>query len=260
MTTRTLTSPRNVWPHDYGDDNNGNDLITGTGNRDIIFTGQGDDIVNAQGGDDLVYSGHDNDTLNGGFGNDVLVGEDGDDKINGEANVDTLFGYDGNDSLNGGDHNDFLFGGSMADTLDGGTGDDRLYGEEGSDTLKGGEDNDSLNGGTEQDLLTGGLGNDVFVFANVNDSTLTNPDKILDFATGDRIDLSPIDAKDNTAADDAFNSLITKATGAPVTLAQGALYYDTANQDLYGNVSNDTTADFMIHVGRTDVTAVDFIF
>ena len=86
-----------------------------------------------------------------------------------------------------------LAGNGGNDTLTGGSGNDYLYGGAGNDTLIGNGGNDTLVGGTGADTLTGGAGNDVFVLSN---AAITNGpgnvDTIVDYATGDTIDLTQI--------------------------------------------------------------------
>ena len=62
---------------------------------------------------------------------------------------------------------------------------------------------DTIYGAGGADLLTGGGGNDTFAYINAAHSTAAAMDQILDFATGDLIDLSAIDAITG-GANDAF--------------------------------------------------------
>jgi len=100
------------------------------------------------------------DVLNGTGGKDVICGLDGNDTLNGLGGKDVLVGGDGDDTLNGGGGKDKLFGGAGNDTLNGGNGKDKLFGEAGSDTLAGGNGKDRLDGGTEADSCAGGRGKD----------------------------------------------------------------------------------------------------
>src|SRR3954468_2208338 len=58
-------------------------------------------------------------------------------------------------------------------------------------STKGGVGDDSIDGGPDDDQLWGGPGNDQFLFKSVS---AANGDQIMDFAQGDIIDLSAIDA------------------------------------------------------------------
>jgi Ca2+-binding RTX toxin-like protein len=68
-------------------------------------------------GDDLVYGTADSELLSGGAGNDTLLGMGGDDLLVGGEGEDHLIGYDATNTLDDG-----------TDSLDGGTGNDRLTG------------------------------------------------------------------------------------------------------------------------------------
>ena len=117
------------------------------------------------------------------------------DTITGDANPNVLKGMGGDDTLNGGDETstvsgsgDKLYGGAGKDTLNGGAGSDTLSGGAGDDTLDGGTGADTINGGAGDDDLSGGGGNDTFVFSPMDGAG--DSDTILDWADGDRIDLS----------------------------------------------------------------------
>ena len=152
-------------------------------------------------------------TLNGGPGGDDLIGGPGNDLLNGGAASDfadyslaaagvtvsiavataqNTIGA-GRDTLVGIEK---LVGSAFIDHLTGDAGPNALYGLAGADVLT---------GGAGQDSLGGGAGNDTFVFAAVGDSTVAAPDTILDFQSGDRIDLSAIDANTGVAGDQAFH-------------------------------------------------------
>jgi Ca2+-binding RTX toxin-like protein len=79
----------------------------------------------------------------------------------------------------------------------------RLIGGEGADRLTGGAKADLISGGDGADLLAGGSGADSFVYQRASNSTASARDTILDFAAGDKIDLTRIDAVPG-GANDAF--------------------------------------------------------
>lgn len=85
--------------------------------------------------------------------------------------------------------NDILSGGVENDSISGNNGDDRIYGNLGNDTLNGGLGNDILYGGLGADSLVGGEGNDHYYFSVVNDSTLSNVDKLTGEFNGALADL-----------------------------------------------------------------------
>jgi Ca2+-binding RTX toxin-like protein len=149
--------------------------------------------------DDHLWGDDGVNMLEGLNGNDSLKGFGGADGLHGGDGDDTLRGMDGDDNLSGGSGNDTLYGGTGADLLMGDAGDDYLHGGDGNDNLSGGNGNDTLNGGAGHDGLTGGAGADTFAWSFTSDTGLVFPftmDRISDFnfAEGDRIDLSAIDA------------------------------------------------------------------
>ena len=154
----------------------------------------------------------------------------------------TLNGTAGNDTLNGGNGND---------TLNGLAGNDTLNGGYGTDTLNGGDGNDILNGGLGEDTLTGGAGSDTFAFSS---SLEADYDYITDFAAGDKIDLSGIDANPVLPGDQAFSFIGASAfTGTP-----GELNYQYGH--LYGDLNGDKNWDFTIYLGNSPtLTSGDFI-
>lgn len=173
-----------------------------------LFATSGDDARSGSAADDLIVLLAGDDWADGGAGDDTLDGGPGNDKLNGDAGADLFLGGSGNDTVRGGagddtasgaSGNDHLFGEGGANSLDGGAGDDRLYGGAGPDTL---------DGGAGGDRLYTGSGTDVVVYGAPADSAKTAGfDRIYDFqpGTGDRIDLSGIDARPDLPGDQAFN-------------------------------------------------------
>lgn len=84
-------------------------------------------------GDDVLYGTPDGDLLDTGAGNDIALGLAGDDRISGGEGNDLLHGGAGDDVLEGNTGNDVVYGGWGADQLTGGTGNDQLFGEWGGD-------------------------------------------------------------------------------------------------------------------------------
>jgi Ca2+-binding RTX toxin-like protein len=127
----------------------------------------------------------------------------------------------------------------------------RVYGGSGNDVITGGAGNDWLFGGDGTDTLTGGAGNDVFYFDAL---TQSNPnvgrDGIQDFATGDRIDLSGIDAVSG-AGNDAFTFI---GSGAFTNHAGELQALNTAGPiwTISGDTDGDGVADFQLTVVVTD--------
>lgn len=180
-----------------------------------------------------------------------IQGTPDDDNLVGTSLNDAINGGGGNDIIDGGDGADALTGGAGGDRIDGGAGADAIYGLGGADTLDGGGNNDILIGGGGQDTLTGGLGQDRFVFNAMTDygvptdSTLAAPDTITDFAPGDKIDLSGIDAYNNELNDQAFRLVFNTGTVPPTSVPVGVanITYDT--------VHNITVIELNNHTGTT---------
>ena len=175
----------------------------------------------------------------------------------------TSYGTAGNDTLFGTPHNvdDTIYAGSGDDVVYGRWGNDTLYGGDGADRLYGDGGNDVLSGGTGADVLKGGAGTDRFVYAAIGDSTVgaAGRDIIADFAVGDRIDLSAIDA-DGAAG--GGNTEFVFGTGA-FTVHPGevrVVSYGGGRQGVYLDVNGDTTPDAIIEVyAAHDLTAEDFV-
>ncbi|MEH3101714.1 beta strand repeat-containing protein [Sphingomonas adhaesiva] len=253
--------------------NGGNDSLLGNAGDDLMFGGEGNDILNGGTGADTMYGGTGNDTYyvddagdqlreEAGEGIDTITttvtrsiadnienltmagtadirasGNDVANVMRGNAGANTLQGYGGNDSLYGGDGKDLLIGGD---------GDDLLSGDAGDDYLLGGEGVDTLIGGAGADTMEGGAGNDSFLFTSASDA---NGDQVLDFATGDRLNLSRIDAVAGTAANEAFTFLGTAGFSGKA----GQLRYEVAGDrtTIMGDVNGDAVADFAITLTGT---------
>jgi uncharacterized delta-60 repeat protein len=133
-------------------------------------------------------------------------------------------------------------------TLTGALESDTLKGLGGKDTLNGGAGADKLLGGSGADRLTGGAGADIFVFTKLSDSTVAKAgrDTIYDFAHGDRLDLSAIDANGSAKGSPAFHFIGETEFGGH----RGELRFDKAKSDtfVYTDVNGDKHADFGIHL------------
>ncbi len=68
----------------------GNDVVTGSTNANIINGNRGNDTISGAGGDDTLFGGKDNDVLDGGEGNDILFGDLGSDILTGGSGRDTF--------------------------------------------------------------------------------------------------------------------------------------------------------------------------
>jgi Ca2+-binding RTX toxin-like protein len=112
----------------------GDDLLQGTPERDVIWGGGGDDEILGSLGNDLLCGGPGADLIHGGRGNDVadggagaadrVIGDLGDDKLlGGSGGADEVAGSLGIDTINGGPGDlDFVHGDYGYDRMDGGPG------------------------------------------------------------------------------------------------------------------------------------------
>ena len=237
----------------------GDDRVSALGGADKVDGGAGNDWIDGGSSDDTLIGGLGNDTLLGGTGRDSLLGGAGNDVLEGGDSADVLDGGDGADRLLGGAGDDKLHGGMGNDTLDGGIGKATLEGGAGDDVLRGNTSGDVLNGGIGKDIMTGGGGNDMFVFASLADSPVgTGRDVVTDFAPGDRIDLSRIDARPDITGDQAFSFI----GEMPFTGSRGQVHF--VRQDgvtlVEADVNGDRVADFQLELAASvALRAGDFI-
>jgi Ca2+-binding RTX toxin-like protein len=249
----------------------------------LIFGGNGNDNLTGGAGNDGFYFGpgqyNSSDILNGGAGTNDQLGLDGDYTITLGGNVTnvevlvllhgptatpnhfditsgnafvasgqtmTIFGLQVETSI--------LFNGSGE--LDGAF---KIYGGTNADTLTAGSGADWLFGGNGADSLTGGAGNDIFYYDAVAQSTAANSDTITDFAAGDKIDVSGIDAIAG-GGNDAFSFL---GSGA-FTHTAGELRVENQGGSTYlvqGDTDGDGIADFQLTFIASDahpITSADF--
>ena len=199
--------------------------LTGNELNQTIYGNGGNNVLNGGGGNDYLVGGEGTDTLIGGSGNDTIrvndasdviveaVGE-GDDIVRASTSytlaagvaVETLTTKNSSSTaaldLTGNEFSQTIYGNDGANVLSGGGGGDYLGGLGGNDTLVGGAGADSL---------AGGAGNDTFVFNAASESALGAADRVLDFASGDLIDLAAIDADASLEGDQAFTFVGTAA-------------------------------------------------
>lgn len=257
----------------------GNDTFVDSAGADLMIGGRGDDMYNVDNlgdrvverdgeGFDTVYTtvsfaigagqsieslrarGTAAIDLTGNEFDNAIRGNDGANALRGGGGDDALDGYGGNDRLWGDDGNDSLSGDDGNDTLYGGNGDDRLNGDAGDDILV---------GGAGRDLLTGGAGRDRFVFSSLGDLTNNRDtsDVIFDFASGDVIDLSAIDANAGAAGNQAFSFI----GGAKFSGRAGELRVtkNGTRWEIEGDVNGDGVADFVLGANKSSAfTQYDF--
>ncbi len=294
----TGNEARNIIGGELGNDtlngNGGDDSLSGEAGDDTLNGGDGNDRLVGGDGTDILHGNADNDSIDAGAGNDLVTGDTGNDTLTGGAGDDQIIGGAGNDFIEGGAGADTITGNDGIDTasyagsaagvtvdLAAGTGtggdaqgdtlsgieqvlgsdlNDTLTGDANANTLWGLAGDDVLIGGGGGDALKGGAGNDIFVYAALSDSAVSGigKDTITDFAAGDRIDLSAIDADGNSVnGDTAF----TFGTG-DFTRTPGELRVVTAGaiQVVYVDVNGDKAPDFAINViSDHPLTAADFV-
>jgi hypothetical protein len=114
-----------------------------------------------------------------------------------------------------------------------------------------------LIGGTGRDEMHLGLDSDIdrVRLSSINDSTVgSNRDLIFDFKAEDLIDLSVIDANQNTLGNQAFAWSTTGAAAYAVWIVSGT------DSIVSGDVTGDGSADFEMQlVGVTSMAQEDFV-
>jgi Ca2+-binding RTX toxin-like protein len=223
--------------------------IVGTAFHDVLGGGFGNDTIDGLGGSD---------DMAGGKGNDTYIVESKGDIITELANEGIDNVLSSADYTLTANVENLTITGTSGRAATGNALNNIIIGNAANNIINGAAGNDVLIGGLGTDNLTGGIGNDIFKFNGILDSQTGNKhDIITDFATGDKIDLSLIDAISSTSAvNDAFSYI---GSGA-FTKVAGQLQFDAVNHNLSGDVNGDGKADFEINlVGVTTLSATDFI-
>lgn len=136
---------------------------------DVILGTPEDDVIDGLGGDDTICGGEGKDRIDGGAGHDRLYGQQDGDVLRGGPGNDSIYGQQGWDTLKGGHGNDVIRGGTGKDTIFGGTGADSIEGNKGSDTIDAGNGNDTVTAGHGDDAVNGGKGNDTIAGGDGSD-------------------------------------------------------------------------------------------
>jgi Ca2+-binding RTX toxin-like protein len=213
-----------------------------------------------------------NDTLDGGRGVDTMIGGEGDDQyfVDVSGDVVTEVAGQGTDTVNSkitftlADHFENLTllstgningtGNSVANVITGNRGNNVLNGGGGDDTINGGAGNDTLNGGAGADTMNGGSGTDKFVFTSASDA---DGDSIVNFTSGETIDLSAIDWDTVTGGDQAF---VMDANGTFVAGEVDIIVLGTtATVNLYTDNVDGVDASFTVSL-PVGATEVDMLF
>ncbi|MEX5282167.1 MAG: hypothetical protein NW700_11475 [Nitrospiraceae bacterium] len=222
----------------------GDDVLYGTNDAEIIDALGGNDYAEGRGGNDQVIGGDGHDQLFGNSGNDTLMGGAGNDRLYGEYAYD-IGDTPGNDVLDGGTGDDYLQGDAGNDTLLGGEGNDGLAGGDGDDVLTGGAGNDSLNGGAGADSLDGGEGDDVLTIDSADTSVGGGAGRDVLFvqgAGGVTVDLSTFEEVYGGAGNDVFTNSTPATTAALYVEGRGGNDQITGGDSpdqLFGNSGDD---------------------
>jgi Ca2+-binding RTX toxin-like protein len=247
----------------------------------FIYGGKGVDTLTGGAGNDVFFFVEDgryapSDHVDGRAGQDIMVLRgDYDLTLSADSlvNVETVTFLSGTDARFYASGTDFHYAIATADntvgagvtmTFNGGAlraaetlsfdgsaetdGHMRIFGGAANDHIIGGGQSDLIYGGGGADVLTGGGGGDEFRYQATGDSTVAAADRILDFTTGDFINLGRIDAITG-GADDAFR-LVGAFTGHAGELE----LLNTAGNawTVSGDVDGDGHADFQILVTVAD--------
>lgn len=144
----------------------------------------------------------------------------------------------------------------QADYIVGNDMDNLIDGVSANDTLKGGAGNDRLIGNNGTDTLWGGTGNDEFDFNTI--PSIVN-DQIMDFETGDKINLWDLDANSVLTGNQAFTFIGSNWLANAGNLG---VYPDAGanHTSVQGDVNGDGAPDFNIIIsGLRPMTASDFV-
>lgn len=266
---------------------------TGGGGDDILIGNGVDNILIGNAGNDAMEGRLGNDTLNGGVGADLMLGGAGNDFYFVDNIGDSVveLASEGTDTVSSSisytltDNVDNLILTGSATNGTGNALDNVITGNALANILSGGAGNDRLIGGDGVDSLIGGLGNDIFV-AEINATKVASKggmislDRVMDFAAGDKIDLSGLDANTNVAGDQAFtlvNSANPKNAGeisirhfGNMNAAEAALGMDLDGVDgaspfsgpvsvVFGNVDGGDADFAMVFINTPQLTVSDFM-
>ncbi|WP_198672076.1 calcium-binding protein [Pseudogemmobacter bohemicus] len=237
----------------------GNDLLRGAAGNDTLFGGEGDDTFFGDAGYDMFYGGLGNDIYYVNTVHDVVIEAAGEGTDLVASTVSWTLGAHIENLILRGSANLTGIGNEYGNKIIGNDGNNVLDGAGGNDYLAGGAGDDMLIGGDGMDLLFGGAGADVFVWRNAAESAVgTGRDQIGDFAAGDLIDLSAMDADSLTEGNQAF-TFIGHANFSGVA-GQLNLWGNGSVTILQGDLDGDRQADFQIMVsGVATLSETDFL-
>jgi len=259
--------------------------ITGNALGNTLLGGLGNDALTGLGGNDTLDGGVGADAMTGGVGNDLYFVDNAGDSVvelggEGTDTVSSSISYTLGDNVE-----NLVLTGSATNGTGNGL-DNVITGNSVANTLSGGAGNDRLVGGDGVDSLIGGLGNDIFV-GEINatkvasKSGMISLDRVLDFAAGDVLDLSGIDANTGVAGDQAFTFVghanpngageVGIRTFGNMNAAESALGMDLDGIDgpstfagpvtvVFGNVDGGAPDFAMVLMNNATLTSSDFNF
>ncbi|HEX8623466.1 MAG TPA: hypothetical protein VF782_00150 [Allosphingosinicella sp.] len=222
----------------YG--NEGNNVLASGGGGDHLNGGGGDDIYFVTAGD-LVFenAGKGYDTVNSNSNYTLYPGSYVEVLGTVDASATTAINLTGNELHN------LIYGNEGANVLTAGGGGDHLHG---------GGGNDILVAGAGADLMVGGAGVDTFQFQNVDPAI----DVIHDFTSGEKIDLSQIDANSFLSGEGSFTFIGGNAFSGKA--GELRVLMDGTTAHILGDVNGDGVADLHISVlNAPPLTGNDFI-
>jgi Ca2+-binding RTX toxin-like protein len=243
-----------------GTGNDAANRLVGNAAANTLKGGLGDDTIDGGGGKDVLEGGKGNDTYVLGKSNDKVNDKVGTDDTITSTSSRKLADFKGIENLT-------LVGpGNAKGTGNGGAND--LVGNAGNNELKGGGGKDMLAGGLGRDLLWGDAGKDIFDFNAIAEIGKAKGfrDIVRDFESGDRIDLSTIDANLLSIGDDKFKLLGKEAS--KFGGVAGQLIWDKQDKAgtskdvtlVSGDIDGDKVADFTLELtGLHNLDKGDFI-
>lgn len=156
------------------------DNLTGNDSVNHLRGQLGNDVLTGLGGNDNLFGGGGADTLDGGEGIDQVFYEDSSAGVIISLTTNTADGGDATGDVIS--NVEYITGSKFDDRLKGNEGINHLRGQLGNDILSGEDGDDNLFGEKGADTLSGGNGIDTFTFNSLEDSLLSNLDRITDFA------------------------------------------------------------------------------
>ncbi|MCU0730424.1 MAG: choice-of-anchor L domain-containing protein, partial [Hyphomonas sp.] len=161
---------------------NGDDVLRGTNDGEVLIGGNGNDLLDGRGGADYLIGGIGTDQMFGGAGTDTFVTGLGADIVNGGDDFDMvsyagalaeiIVALDGSRASQGSDAQGDLFNG--VEGVEGTAFADQLRGTTGFNILLGLAGNDFFEGLGGADFIDGGAGIDTVAFTGVNTGVLVD--------------------------------------------------------------------------------------